>query len=98
MSTLDYADAMVSSFVTIFLFTLWVGKHIESGFVLHGILVGVVAILLFVVVIFALNRTFAEPPLYVVAHFLKILGGLIGGLVAQRRRHSVIRKDAQVTA
>jgi hypothetical protein len=47
MSTLDYIDAMLSSFVMVFLFSLWVGKRIESGFVLHGTLIGVVGILLF---------------------------------------------------
>ena len=47
MSPLDYIDAMLSSFAMVFLFTLWVGKRIESGFILHGALVGVVGILLF---------------------------------------------------
>ena len=90
MSTLDYADAMVSSFATVFLFTLWVGRRIESGFILHGILVGVVALLLFQIVIFAGSGSLAQPPLYVVAHALKIVGGLTGGLVAERRRHRVV--------
>ena len=86
MSTLDYVDAMVSSFAMVFVFTLWVGRRIESGFVLHGILVGVVAMLLFVALNFGLNGTLEEPPLYWVAHGLKILGGMIGGLVVERRR------------
>lgn len=86
MSTLDYVDAMVSSFAMVFVFTLWVGRRIESGFVLHGILVGVVAMVLFVALNFGLNRTLEEPPLYWVAHGLKILGGITGGLVVERRR------------
>jgi hypothetical protein len=92
MSTLDYADAMVSSFVSVFLFTLWVGKRIESGFVLHGILVGAFAILLFLIVIFTLRGSLAQPFLYVVAHFLKILGGAAGGLMAQRRRRDSVTR------
>jgi hypothetical protein len=84
MSTLDYVDALVSSFAMVFLFTLWVGKRIESGFVLHGILVGVVAVLLFVALNFGLNGTLEEPLLYWVAHGLKILGGIAGGLTAER--------------
>jgi hypothetical protein len=84
-SPLDYADAMVSSFVMVFLFTLWVGRRIDTGFVLHGVLVAIVSIVLFVVLIFALNRTFWEPPLYIVAHGLKIAGGIAGGLFAQKR-------------
>lgn len=90
MSTLDYIDAMVSSFVMVFLFTLWVGKRIESGFVLHGILVGAVGIVLFAIVIFALSGALAQPPLYIVAHGLKILGGVAGGLVADRRSRRTI--------
>ena len=86
LSTLDYVDALVSSFVMVFVFTLWLGRRIESGFVLHGILVGVVAMLLFVALNLGLNGTLEEPPLYWVAHGLKILGGLTGGLVAERRR------------
>ena len=86
LSTLDYVDALVSSFVMVFVFTLWLGRRIASGFVLHGILVGVVAMLLFVALNLGLNGTLEEPPLYWVAHGLKILGGLTGGLVAERRR------------
>src|SRR5215510_719863 len=32
MSPLDYVDALLSSFGMVFLFTLWVGKGIKSGF------------------------------------------------------------------
>ena len=39
-SPLDYIDALVASFASIFFFTLWVSKRIESGFVLHGTLIG----------------------------------------------------------
>jgi hypothetical protein len=90
MSTLDYIDAMVSSFVMVFLFTLWVGKRIESGFVLHGLLVGAVGIVLFAILIFALSGSLTQPPLYIVAHGLKILGGVAGGLVADRRSRRTI--------
>ena len=40
MSTLDNIDAIVSSFVMMYLMTLWLGKRIDSDFVLHGALVG----------------------------------------------------------
>ena len=86
MSPLDYVDALVSSFGMVFLFTLWVGRRIDSGFVLHGALVGVVGILLFTIMWVSTNRSLAQPPLYVVAHGLKVLGGIAGGLVVQRRR------------
>jgi len=91
MSTLDYVDAMVSSFAVIFFFTLWVGKRLESGFILHGILVGVVAMLLFVALSFGLNGTLEEPPLYWVAHGLKLLGGIAGGWAAERLKRKVAK-------
>src|ERR1051325_8232016 len=57
MSPLDYVDAMVSSFAVVFLFTLWVGKRIESAFVLHGVLLGAVGTLLFSTMWLATTRT-----------------------------------------
>jgi hypothetical protein len=45
MTTLDYIDAMVMSFVSMLVFTIWVGKRIDSAFVLHGVLIGAVGIL-----------------------------------------------------
>ena len=89
MSPLDYLDAILSSFVMVFLFTLWVGKGIESRFILHGALVGVVGIVLFTMMWVATTRSLAQPPLYVVAHLLKVLGGIAGGVVVERRRRLV---------
>jgi hypothetical protein len=90
MGTLDYIDALVSSFVSVFLFTLWVGKRIESAFVTHGVLIGVFGILLFGVMWVATTRSLAQPPLYVVAHLLKVVGGVAGGLVAEKRKRHVL--------
>jgi putative membrane protein (TIGR04086 family) len=73
--------APVASLVSCFLFALWVARRIEARFVLHGILIGVVATLIYV----ALTRGAPEPPAYLLAHGLKILGGAAGGLVAERR-------------
>jgi hypothetical protein len=84
-STLDYIDAMVSSFVMMFLLTLWVGRRIDSGYVLHGALIGLVGFLLFTTLIFALSGSLSQPPLYLVAHGLKVAGGITGGLVAKKR-------------
>src|SRR5215510_6114157 len=93
MSTLDYIDAVLSSFAMVFLFTLWLGKRIESRFVLHGALVGVVGILLFGMMWVGTTRSLAQPPLYVVAHVLKVLGGITGGLVVERRTRRVLRAE-----
>lgn len=65
-----------------FMFALWVGKRIESLFVLHGALVGVVAALIYM----ALAWGQPQPLLYRIAHGLKIVGGVAGGVVASRRK------------
>jgi putative membrane protein (TIGR04086 family) len=70
------------SFVTCFLGALWVGRGVRSRFVLHGVLVGVVAALIYV----GLTRAQPEPPVYIVAHGLKLAGGACGGFVAARRQ------------
>ena len=85
MSTLDNVDALVSSFVVVFLFALWVGRRVGAEPVLHGALIGVVAALLFTVMWIATTRSLAQPLWYVVAHALKVLGGICGGLLAQKR-------------
>jgi putative membrane protein (TIGR04086 family) len=69
------------SFIMCFLAALWVGRRIESRFILHGTLVGAVAALIYV----ALTRAQPEPFAYIVAHVLKLVGGACGGFVAQRR-------------
>lgn len=74
--------APVASLAMCFLFGAWVGHGIESRFVLHGVLVGVVATLLYV----GLTLGRPEPFAYLVAHGLKILGGAGGGLWEQSRR------------
>ena len=77
--------ALSGSLVMCFLFALWVGRRVESRLVLHGILVGVVATLLYV----GLTRGRPEPSAYLVAHVLKILGGAAGGFFADRRRKAM---------
>src|SRR5215470_5811124 len=74
--------APLGSFVMCFLGALWVGRRIESHFLLQGTLVGVVAALIYV----ALTRAQPEPFAYIVAHALKLVGGACGGFVAQRRQ------------
>jgi hypothetical protein len=87
-STLDLIDAMVSGFLMMFLFTLWASKRIESGFVLHGALIGLTGALLFTLLIFVLSGSPAQHPLYLVAHGLKVIGGIAGGLIAHKRHES----------
>jgi putative membrane protein (TIGR04086 family) len=70
------------SFVMCFLGALWVCRRIESHFILHGVLLGVVAALIYV----ALTRAQPEPFAYIVAHALKLAGGACGGFLSRRRR------------
>jgi uncharacterized membrane protein HdeD (DUF308 family) len=73
---------LVASAAMPFLFALWVNKRVESNFMLHGLLVGVVAALLYLIV----ARGQPEPLLYKIAHGLKLVGGLLGGLTSALRR------------
>jgi putative membrane protein (TIGR04086 family) len=88
---LPYA-AVPASLVSCFLFALWVGRRVNSRLVLHGALVGVVATLLYV----GLTLGRPEPPVYIAAHVLKILGGAAGGFVAERRRKAMSTATADV--
>jgi hypothetical protein len=90
MSTLDYIDALIMSFASMFVFTVWVGKRLDSAYVLHGVLIGAFGILLFNLMWFAGTGTLAQPALYVVAHGLKVVGGIVGGLIAEKRYRGTI--------
>lgn len=70
------------SFATCFVGAFWVCRGVRSRFILHGVLVGIVAAVIYV----ALTRAQPEPFAYIVAHGLKLLGGACGGFVAARRQ------------
>ena len=76
------ASILIASALMPFLFALWVGRRIESLFVLHGALVGIVAALIYM----GLAWGQSQPLLYKVAHGLKVAGGMAGGVVASRRK------------
>jgi hypothetical protein len=75
------ASILIASAVMPFIFAMWVGKRIESRFVLHGALVGLVAVLIYTVL--AWGQT--QPLLYKISHGFKIIGGMAGGFIASRR-------------
>jgi putative membrane protein (TIGR04086 family) len=85
---LHFGDAFLhytappGSFVMCFLGALWVCRRIESDFILHGTLVGLVAALIYL----GLTRAQPEPSAYIMDHALKLVGGACGGFVAQQRR------------
>jgi len=74
-------SAPAASFVAAFAFGLWVARKAPQQRVLHGALVGVVAMLIYV----GMSLGQPEPIAYVVAHVLKVLGGAAGGFVALQR-------------
>jgi len=74
--------APVGSLVLCFLFGFWVGRGVKLRFVLHGLLVGAVAMMIYL----ALTRLQPEPWPYIVAHGLKLVGGASGGWLAGRNR------------
>jgi hypothetical protein len=77
------ASILVASLALPFVFALWVCRRIDAGFLLHGALVGVVAALFYLII----AHGQPEPLLYKIAHGLKIVGGLLGGLTAQLTAH-----------
>src|SRR5205809_3467232 len=76
------ASILIASAVMPFIFAVWVGTRIESRFVLHGGLVGLVAALIYM----GLSWGQPQPLLYKIAHGLKVAGGMAGGVVASRRK------------
>jgi hypothetical protein len=84
-SPLDYVDALIASFASIFLVTLWVGRRLHGAFVLHGFLIALVALSLFLLMLGLSPGSIDQQILYWVEHALKFAGGIAGGLVAERR-------------
>ena len=77
-----YYVAPPASAAASFLMALWVGRKLESRFVLHGVLVGVVGVVLTGGFVFT-----AKPEdrlVYLGSFGLRIVGGYLGGLVAQK--------------
>ena len=79
------ASILIASALMPFVFAMWVGRRIESRFVLHGALVGLVAALIYTGL--AWGQT--QPLLYKISHGFKILGGMAGGMMAARRRSRI---------
>lgn len=74
-------SAPPASFLAAFGFGIWVARKAPRRPVLHGTLVGIASMLIYLAI--SLGRP--EPVAYVVAHLLKVLGGITGGFVASRR-------------
>ena len=76
-----YVAAPAGALAT-FLMVLWVARKLESGFILHGVLVGLAGVVLSGGFIFT-----AKPEdrwMYAASFILRIVAGYLGGLVARR--------------
>jgi hypothetical protein len=77
---------VVASFVAPFVLVQWVARRVASRFVLHGALVGFTAFVVYMIPMTLSGES--QPPIYWVAHAMKLLGGVAGGLWAARRQHA----------
>lgn len=89
-ASLDYA-APPASFVATFALGFWVARKVPRHRVLHGALVGVVA----VVILLAMTLDQPQSVAYIVAHLLKVLGGIAGGLFALKRSTAHVIADTR---
>jgi len=81
----------VSCFVAAFLVVMWLGKGIANQIVLHGVLMGVVATVLYLGLVVGsgqLSTALAAygPLTFVVVNGVRIVGAVLGGVVTERRR------------
>lgn len=81
-----------ASFAGTFLLAVWAGRKLESSFVLHGLLIGVVAVMVYTGLGLLNPESGPLPFVYIVAHGFKLVGGIAGGLVAQRRKRPAALK------
>jgi putative membrane protein (TIGR04086 family) len=64
-----------------FLGAWWAARKVGRWYLLHGLLVGAVAALIYG----GLTLKITLPGAYIVANYLKLVGGAAGGIVAQLR-------------
>jgi hypothetical protein len=68
--------------IAAFLSALWVSRRLTSSFVLNGVMVGITAVLLTSGFIFTARPE--DRLMYDVSFVLRMLGGYLGGLTAQK--------------
>jgi hypothetical protein len=78
------AFIIIASAAMPFILAVWVGRRVESRFVLHGALVGLVAALIYTVLAWGQEL----PLLYKISHLFKVAGGAAGGVMASRRKQA----------
>ncbi len=89
----NYIFVVIGSFVFMLLGALWVARKIESRFILHGFLVGVVAVVYYVIRSLpdALSGEYQDyVQWFIIGHTPKLLGGIVGGYLAGRRKPKAV--------
>ena len=79
-----YYVAPASAGIATFLLALWAAWRAGARPIAHGVLVGVVAVLLSVGFIFLASP--GDRPMYLVSFALRLVGGYAGGVVARKKR------------
>jgi len=74
------------SFITTLLLMQWVAKRVSSRFVIHGAIVGLAAFAFYMIPVIVGGGT--QSPAYWLAHAMKLLGGMSGGVIAAKRHAS----------
>jgi hypothetical protein len=82
-SQVTYYSVPFLVFASGIIFGYWVARPLKAAFVLHGALVAVVASVIYVSLTTALAAP--VPLLFHLSHGLRVLGGMLGGKLAQRR-------------
>ena len=80
-------------FLSILIAAMWVGRKIESNFILHGFLVGIVAIVYYVLINLPDVLSGEYSNYWVIAlwgHTPKLLGGIVGGYIAGRLKTKAV--------
>ncbi len=72
--------------IATFLGGWWVARKAAGLYLLHGLLLGAAAALIY----WGLTRKLTLPTPYIVANYLKLIGGMAGGLMAR----AMLRKKA----
>jgi hypothetical protein len=85
LDLITYVFVVIGSFVFMLVGALWVARKIESRFILHGFLVGVVAIVYYVIQ--SLDEVLSGQysnylQWFIIGHSPKLLGGIVGGYIA----------------
>ena len=83
-----------AAFVLTFVAGALVAHKATSRYVLHGAVVGFVAAIIYI----AITVGQSLPTAYIVAHFLKVLGGMAGGYTVAIRRSRPATVDPQTRA